>query len=78
MMAKQDLHELIIIGACEDEFKAQIIRDVFSSHGIYVFIQGENNHSLYGKVGSFIEMNILVKNKDKEKAIHLLKDLMTL
>ena len=64
---------LIKIYTAADTFEADMIKGVLESEGIHTYVQGYNHRSLYGIAGSFIELNILVPEKDADDALEIIK-----
>lgn len=60
--------DLVIIHTAYDNAEADIIKGLLENEGIPVFIQGYNHHSMLGKAGAAIDLNIMVSARDAERA----------
>lgn len=51
-----------------DNAEADIIKSVLEQEGIPVFLQGYNHRSMLGVVGGYIDINIMVSERDAQRA----------
>ncbi|MBT3181164.1 MAG: DUF2007 domain-containing protein [Deltaproteobacteria bacterium] len=66
--------DLIKIHTASDNFEADLIKGALESEGISTYVQGSNHRSLYGLIGSFIELNIMVPAEDADNALMIINE----
>jgi hypothetical protein len=64
--------DLVLLRTCADNAEASLVQGLLESNGIFSVISGEEHRSLLGKVGTFIELRILVRRADLDAATKLL------
>lgn len=60
--------DMVVIHTAHDNAEADIIKSILEEEGILVFVQGYNHRSMLGMVGTYIDINIMVPERDAERA----------
>ena len=62
--APSDRGPLVRLTTCSDNYEAAALRAVLEANGIYSYVQGENHRAMLGHFGPYIELNVLVGERD--------------
>lgn len=66
-------NDMVIIHTARDTTEADIIKGALEAESILVYIQGYNHRSLLGMVGTYVDINIMVKESDVDRAKECIK-----
>ncbi len=65
--------KLVCVGDAGNDAEAAMLRAYLESHDIYVYTQGENHHSLFGQLGGFIQIRLMVPANQSDTARALIE-----
>lgn len=66
--------DLVKIYTAADNAQADIIKGILAESEILAYVQGYHHHSLFGAIGGFVALNILVPAHQAEEAAKILKE----
>jgi hypothetical protein len=69
--------DLVLLKTCGDPAEAAALRSLLEANDIHCTIQGEQHRSMLGVMGGYIDVNVLVAERDLEKARALLQETET-
>ncbi|GAB4565594.1 MAG: hypothetical protein Tsb0020_16620 [Haliangiales bacterium] len=65
--------KLVCVADAGNDAEAAMLRAYLESHDIYVYTQGENHHSLFGQLGGFIQLRLMVPANQSDTARGLIE-----
>lgn len=66
--------DLVIVASCGDTVESGMLRSFLEDQGVYCYVQGENHRSMLGKVGTYIDIHIMVPSASADLARQLIED----
>jgi hypothetical protein len=66
--------DLRLLKTCGDPAEAATLRSLLEAQGIACVVQGEQHRSMLGMMGSYIDVNVLVAERDLPDALALLQE----
>ncbi|GEM_PF-3926677 len=68
--------ELVFLCAVQDLSRAMALRSAFEAEGLFIHVGGENHRGMLGFLGSFIEMRVMVRSSELERATILAREIL--
>lgn len=69
--------DLVLLKTCGDPAEAAALRSLLDANDIHCTVQGEQHRSMLGVMGGYIDVNVLVAERDLERARELLQEIET-
>jgi hypothetical protein len=68
----ESVNDLVLLKTCGDNAEASLTRGLLEANGIECVVQGEQHRSMLGTLGSYIDLRVLVRAADADRARELL------
>lgn len=65
--------DLVAIRTCRDNLEADILRSILTEAGIRCFVQGEHHRGMLGVMGAYIDLRLMVCERDEPRAREILQ-----
>ncbi|HLL52570.1 MAG TPA: DUF2007 domain-containing protein [Myxococcaceae bacterium] len=69
---QKSVNDLVLLKTCGDNAEASLTRSLLEAAGIQCVVQGEQHRSMLGTIGGYIDLRVLVRAADLDRARELL------